>query len=64
MTDGFAPSDSSDEPNSAIAPSANDDGATPETIDQIAHRVLEIIHEVSTVESYSGPLPPAAEFTR
>ncbi|MCY3948690.1 MAG: hypothetical protein OXF61_05760 [Acidimicrobiaceae bacterium] len=62
MTDEFAPSDDSNEPNSAIAPAASVDGATAETIDQIAHRVVEIFHEVSTVESYSGPLPPASEF--
>lgn len=63
MTDDLEPSDNSDEPSSAIAPSDSSD-ADPEVINQIAHRVMEIIHEVRTVESYSGPLPPAAEFVR
>ena len=47
-----------------ITPSDDSKDADPEVINQIAHRVMEIIHEVSTVESYSGPLPPAAEFIR
>lgn len=64
MTGEPAQSDDSDEPGSAVAPSDISGNADPEVISQIAHRVMEIIHEVSTVESYSGPLPPASEFVR
>ena len=64
MTSELAPSDDRDEPSSEIAPSDDGGDADPDVINQIAHRVMEIIHEVSTVESYSGPLPPAAEFIR
>ena len=64
MTDDLAPSGDSDGSGSEIIAPGGSGDAEPEVINRIAHRVMEMIHEVSTVESYSGPLPPAAEFAR
>ncbi len=64
MTGDLAPSGDSDGSGSEIIPPNDSDDAEPEVINQIAHRVMKMIHEVSTFESYSGPLPPAAEFAR
>ena len=64
MTGELAPSSDSDEPNPELIPSHSSDEPSPELVNQIAHRFMELVHEVSTVESYSGPLPSATEFAR
>lgn len=64
MTSELVPSDDSDEPVPEVIPSDDSGEPDPELINQIAHRFMELVHEVSTVQSYSGPLPPAAEFAR
>lgn len=64
MTGELAPSGDGDEPDPELIPSDDSGEPDPELVSQVARRFMELVHEVNTVQSYSGPLPPASEFAR